>query len=185
MEEEFKVVIPSVGPRADGQKIEQELPADREERIALDKIGAQVTVARCRMQEELIHELQDADGILLDNTVLTKQVIENLNNHKVIVRYGVGVDNLDVEAATEHGIVVANAPDFCIEEMANHTIMLLLGCAKKLILPQRSRDKQLGLQPCVSHAQHLWPDVGPCGVRESGSGSGAQGQGFPLAGCGL
>jgi D-3-phosphoglycerate dehydrogenase len=134
MEEKFRVVIPSVGPRADGQDIEQELPAGREESMALDKIGARVTVARCRTQEELTQVLQDADGILLNNTVLTRQVIENLDNCKVIVRYGIGVDNLDIEAATEHGIVVANTPDFCVEEVANHTIMLILACAKKLIL---------------------------------------------------
>ena len=56
---------------------------------------------------------------------------------KVIARYGVGVDNIDVEAATEHKIIVANVPDFCIDEVSTHTMALILACARGIILLDR------------------------------------------------
>ncbi|NQT28364.1 MAG: C-terminal binding protein, partial [Candidatus Omnitrophica bacterium] len=60
--------------------------------------------------------------------------IESLKRCKVIVRYGVGVDNIDIEAATEHKIIVANVPDFCIDEVSTHTLALILACARGIIL---------------------------------------------------
>lgn len=134
MEKKLRVVIPRMGSRADGQEMEEELPADRLERIELDKIDARVTTARCRTEEELIQVLRDADGIIVGGTKMTRQVIENLDNCKIIANYGIGVDNIDVGAATEQGVIVANTPDFCIEEVSNHAILLLLACAKKLVL---------------------------------------------------
>ena len=134
MDKKLRVVAPRMGPRADGQEIEEEFSAERLERIELDKIGARVTSARCRTEEELIQVLRDADGIIVGGTKMTRHVIENLDNCKIIANYGIGVDNIDIGAATDHGIVVANTPDFCIEEVSNHAILLLLACAKKLVL---------------------------------------------------
>lgn len=123
MAERFKVVIPDADP-------EEERP---DERKALDKIGAKIICLRCRTEEELMAATRDADAVLVTGSnVMTRRVIENLRRCKVIVRYGIGVDNIDLEAATERGIVVANVPDFCMEEVANHAIMFLLACAKKL-----------------------------------------------------
>ena len=125
MAERFKVVIPDADP-------DDERP---DERRALDKIGAQIICLRCRTEEELMEATGDADAVLVTGSnVMSRRVIENLRRCKVIVRYGVGVDNIDLEAAAERGIVVANVPDFCMEEVANHAIMFLLACAKKLTL---------------------------------------------------
>ncbi len=113
----------------------------KEELEELDKIDAEVILARCKTEDEVIEAARDADAILLVFSPLTRRVIESLHNCKVIVRYGVGVDNVDVEAATDYGIVVANVPDFCFEEVSNHAMVLLLACAKKLV-PLNNSIKQ-------------------------------------------
>src|SRR5690606_34902195 len=74
---------------------------------------------------------------------------------KLIIRYGVGLDTLDIPAATEHGVVVAHYPDFCQPEVANHATMLLLAVARKLVPHDRSvregrwRGVPLGPTPAI------------------------------------
>jgi D-3-phosphoglycerate dehydrogenase len=63
---------------------------------------------------------------------LTRRVIERLPRTVVIARYGVGVDNVDLEAATDAGIAVAYVPDYCVEEVSNHALALLLGWARQI-----------------------------------------------------
>jgi D-3-phosphoglycerate dehydrogenase len=71
--------------------------------------------------------------------------MENLPRCRGVVRYGVGVDNVDVAAATDLGIVVAHVLDFCTEEVANHALLFLLALAKKLLpLDRRLRDGRWG-----------------------------------------
>lgn len=105
----------------------------KEELEELKKVKAEVKLTICQTEDEVIEAASDADAILGLRSPLTRKVIESLQNCKVIVWYGIGVDEVDVEAATEHGIVVANVPDFCLEEVSNHAIALLLACAKKLV----------------------------------------------------
>jgi D-3-phosphoglycerate dehydrogenase len=126
----------SVGP-LQGRSAVEEFPHDRQEAQALNKVGAKLYNIRGETEDRLIELLQDTDGILVGgggDQYVSRYVIENVPRVKAIVRYGIGVDNIDVQAATEQGIVVVNAPDFCIEEVANHTMMLLLASAKKLTL---------------------------------------------------
>lgn len=60
--------------------------------------------------------------------------MEAMHRCVIIARYGVGVDSVDLEAATEHGIVVTNVPDYCIQEVSNHALLLLLACNQKLMV---------------------------------------------------
>ena len=86
---------------------------------------------------------QDADGIINQYAPITRRVIESLKRCKVIARYGVGVDNIDVEAAIEHKIIVANVPDYCVDEVSTHTIALILACARGItLLDRKIRDKK-------------------------------------------
>jgi len=64
-------------------------------------------------------------------------VIKSLNRCKIIARYGVGVDNIDVEAATEQHIIVANVPDYCLDEVSTHALGLILASARKIIFLDR------------------------------------------------
>jgi len=84
-------------------------------------------------EDELIDNLRDADVVLVNMAPITRRVMENLPRCRAVVRYGVGVDNVDLEAASECGIVVAHVVDFCTEEVANHALLLLLACAKRLL----------------------------------------------------
>ncbi|HBE78176.1 MAG TPA: hydroxyacid dehydrogenase [Firmicutes bacterium] len=82
--------------------------------------------------EAIIHVSKDADVLLVTVAKIGRDVISNLQKCKVICRYGVGTDKIDLEAATERGIIVVNVPDFCLNEMAEHTMALLLSLARRL-----------------------------------------------------
>ena len=110
----------------------RDLTAFEIEREIIEGAGARLELTRGSGEAELIANLRDADAILVTSAQINRAVVESMPRCKLIVRYGVGLDTLDVPAATEHGIVVAHFPDFCQPEVANHAIMLLLTCAKKL-----------------------------------------------------
>jgi D-3-phosphoglycerate dehydrogenase len=61
---------------------------------------------------------------------ISRRIIKSLNKCKIIARYGVGVDNIDIEAATEYGIIVANVPDYCVDEVSTNAMALILACAR-------------------------------------------------------
>jgi D-3-phosphoglycerate dehydrogenase len=69
-----------------------------------------------------------------------REVIQNLRSCKLIIRHGVGYDNVDVPAATEHGIQVCYVPDYCREEVAEQAMMLLLTCRRKFTRQQESLE---------------------------------------------
>jgi D-3-phosphoglycerate dehydrogenase / 2-oxoglutarate reductase len=89
---------------------------------------------QCKTEEEVIKHAQKADAILNQYAPLSRYVIESLENTKVISRYGVGVNTIDLDAANEKGITVANVPDYGMEEVSNHALALLLSWARKVTL---------------------------------------------------
>ena len=104
-----------------------------EEKKVLSEIGAEVVVANCFTEDEVIKACRDADGILANLAPITAKVVENLEKCKVISRYGVGYDNVDVAACTRKGIYVANVSDYCAEEVSDHALALLMACARKIV----------------------------------------------------
>ena len=80
----------------------------------------------------MIQAAADCDALICQFAPITRRVIESLRRCKVIVRYAIGVDNIDLKAAEECGIIVCNVPDYSIDEVSNHVIALLLDCCKKL-----------------------------------------------------
>ena len=82
-------------------------PSVEIEREVLNEIKPEFILAQCNTEDEVIEVAKDADGIINQYAPITRRVIESLKRCKVIARYGVGVDNIDVEAATEHKIIVA------------------------------------------------------------------------------
>lgn len=77
-------------------------------------------------------ELSSTDAILCAAFKVTHDVLTQAKQLKIVARLGTGVDNIDIEAATEHGVVVTNVPDFATEDVAEHTIALILACAKHI-----------------------------------------------------
>ncbi len=105
-----------------------------EEKAELDKVGAKLILVDADTEDEVIAAATDADAIITGAARITRRVMESLPKLKVVVRYGVGYDTIDVPAATDNRVLVVNIPDFCWEEVSNHTIMLLLACSRKLVL---------------------------------------------------
>ena len=102
-----------------------------EETKELSRIGATLILAQVREEDDLIRACKDADGLMNQYALLTRRVLENLPNCKVISRYGVGVDSIDLKAATDLGIIVANVPDYCMDEVSNQTIAMILTLIRK------------------------------------------------------
>jgi D-3-phosphoglycerate dehydrogenase / 2-oxoglutarate reductase len=100
----------------------------------LNKIGAEVVLGQCKTEDEIIKIAKDADGLLVQYASITRRVIESLQKCKVIARYGIGVDSIDIEAATEHGICIVNVINYCIDEVSDHTIALVLACVRKIVM---------------------------------------------------
>jgi D-3-phosphoglycerate dehydrogenase / 2-oxoglutarate reductase len=121
----FKVIATPFGGR-----IETEFPYEHE---ALRPLGITITTVKADSDADYVAQVKDADAIMAGGRMLTADIIRRLENVKVIATGGVGVDRVDVDAATEAGIVVTNVPDVFIDEVANHAMMLLLALTKKTV----------------------------------------------------
>lgn len=99
----------------------------------LSQLDVEFVKAQCKTEDDVIEACKDADGLINQYAPITRKVIENLEKCKVIARYGVGVNTIDVDAATEHGIVVGNVTDYSIDEVSDHAFALLLALARKVV----------------------------------------------------
>jgi D-3-phosphoglycerate dehydrogenase len=109
-------------------------PSTEIERRILEEAGAEVVVGQVRTEDETIDLCAEADGIIMQYAPMTRRVVEALGRCRVISRYGVGVDTIDVAAATERGIWVANVPGFSTVEVAEHTLALLMALNRRLFV---------------------------------------------------
>jgi len=107
------------------------------EEEVLSSIGADLVKFQCKTEDDIIRCCSDADGLLNQYAPITRRVIENLQRARIIVRYGVGVDNIDIKAATERGIFVANVI-YDITDVADHTLSLILSLSRKIIWADRN-----------------------------------------------
>lgn len=89
-------------------------------------------ITSSKTTEDLISHCKDADAILCTSAPFTKEVIDNIPNCKIISKYTVGVDNVNIEACTDAKIWVSNVPDYGDEEVSDHAIALWLACARKI-----------------------------------------------------
>jgi len=95
---------------------------------------------------ELLPLVADADAVITQFAPLDANVIANMQKAKVIVRYGIGVDNVDIEAARQRGIPVCNVPDYCIDEVADQTLAFLLATTRQVVSNAvRNREGKWGL----------------------------------------
>ena len=108
------------------------------ERAAAAAVGAELRVGQCRTPEEVLELTRDADAILNCYAPMPTSVVENLERCKIIARYGIGVDTVDLAAATRKGIAVTNVPEYCIDEVSDHALALLLSWARKIVVASRA-----------------------------------------------
>jgi D-3-phosphoglycerate dehydrogenase len=148
----WKVVTPqgvSFGPPGVGYEAEME---------ALEPIGAEIVEIPPGTEEEFVRAARDADALYAKARYITKGMIDGLERCRVIALGTVGVDSVDVAAATARGIPVTNVPDTFIEEVADHALMLILATYRRLTLMDRYvRGGRWGEgRPYLSQFPRLW-----------------------------
>ena len=108
------------------------------ERAVLDGHDVELRVLQCRTPKEVADQAGDADVLINQYVPITAAVLDALARCRLVVRYGVGVDNVDVEAATARGVWVANVPDYGRDEVADHTLALALAVLRGVVVLDRS-----------------------------------------------
>ena len=105
--------------------------------------GLSYSMVQCKTEEDLIRECKGAEILLNQYAPITRKVMEALRPElKQVVRYGVGVNNVDVPAATELGVQICNVPDYGMNEVADHALAMLMALTRKVCLMNRyTREK--------------------------------------------
>ena len=152
------------------------------ERDILSEVDAELLVPQTGDEAELVSLAPLADAILTNWKKVPAAALDASPNCIVVSRYGVGIDNIPVERATELGVLVTNVPDFCLEEVSDHAMALLLACARRVTQFDRSthaghwdlslgrglprlRDQTLGLVGFGNIARRLVPKAHGFGMR--------------------
>ena len=119
----FKIVITDFGD-----------PENELEQAELQASGLDYDLVRlnARTPAELTSHVRDAHALIVQWAQISRPLIESLENCRVISRYGIGVDMVDLEAAADRGIPVCNVPDYCIDEVSTHTLAFVLGLNRHL-----------------------------------------------------
>ena len=111
--------------------------------------GCELTRRQCKTEADLLDLCKDADAVITQFARVNANVIAGMARARAIVRYGIGVDNVDLAAAGSRGIPVCNVPDYCIDEVADHTLAFILALTRQVVI----------------HTDHLrsgkWSLVGP------------------------
>ncbi len=156
-------------------------PSIEIERKMLSEINAELILSNCNTEEDIIKVAKDADGIINQRVSITRRVIKSLNKCKVIVRYGVGVDNIDIKVATECGIIVANVPDYCVDEVSSHALGLILGCARgRILFNSKVKEKRWGFSLAKPLFRTQGKTLGIFGLGRIGSAVAKKSKGFGL-----
>ena len=103
------------------------------EREVLAPLGCNIEALKAGKDQALIDLVADADAVISQFAQVNAAVIGAMRKCKVIARYGIGVDNVDLKAAAAKGIPVCNVPDYCIDEVADHTLALMLAATRQIV----------------------------------------------------
>lgn len=101
-------------------------------RAVVARAGAELRLAPQPTPESIVATAKDADALLVTYAKITADMIGQMKKVRIISRFGIGVDNVDLEAATRQGIVVTKVPDYCIDEVSDHAVALLLSLIRKI-----------------------------------------------------
>ncbi|WP_280436078.1 C-terminal binding protein [Nocardia carnea] len=151
------------------------------ERAVFDAAGVEMVVAESTDPASLAASAADVDAIATCFAKVPAAVLDNAPRCRTVARFGVGVDNIDVARAGELGIVVTNVPVYCVDEVADHTLLLLLALARRLVpfaadtaagrwnrnlapVPVRLRGKTFGIVGAGAIGSALIPRVAALGM---------------------
>ena len=120
--------------------IEHGYATTEHERRIITAAGGEFLDAENLPLSEALRLCEDADGILCRRLEITRDLLQRFRRCRILVRYGVGTDNVDVDAATDAGIIVGHVPGYCAEEVSVHAIGLLLACVRHLVGTHRRME---------------------------------------------
>jgi len=103
------------------------------ERQIVEQAGGEFIDADSLDLERALTLCEDAEAVLVRRLVISRTLIQRFRRCKIVLRYGVGTDNVDVKAATEAGIIVGHVPSYCLDEVSSHAIGLLLACVRQIV----------------------------------------------------
>ncbi len=148
----FKVVLP-LAPAGESEKYLQKFR----------ELGAEFTGQRCDSDDDFIALARDADAIITVGSLrpVPREIIEHLEQCRLISNTQIGYDSIDTAAAAERGILVTNVPDYCVGEVSDHAMALILACTRKVVHLDRAVKKgQWGLSASgIEIQQRLWPTM--------------------------
>ncbi len=156
-------------------------PDVEQERRAVEGAGGTLVTGQATTEEQVADLCKDADGVLTSRAPIGERAISAMQRCRIIVRYGIGVDTVDVAAASARGIMVANVPDYCLDEVSDHALALLMMLSRQMIpaialaredawavgkMPplQRLRGQTCGLIGCGRIGSLLAGKVGALGM---------------------
>ena len=99
----------------------------------LASLDATVQLAKEPTPEAILEIAREADGLMVTYAKISTDIIQGMERCRVIGRYGIGVDNIDLDAATAAGIQVCYVPDYCLDEVSDHAMTLLVSLARKIV----------------------------------------------------
>src|SRR6266436_2394952 len=104
---------------------------------ALKRVDPELRMAKSASADDILAVAHDADAVLVTYAKLSGEILRKLMRCKVIGRFGLGVDNIDIPAAAQLGITVTYVPDYCLREVSDHAMALLLALARKVPFSNR------------------------------------------------
>lgn len=140
------------------------------ENRVLQHAGVPYVLKECKTEDDVIREGQGATVFLNQYAPITERVMKNLPDLKLVVRYGVGVNNVDLEAATRHGVQICNVPDYGTNEVADHALALMLSLTRKIaLMTEQVRQGVWNYQQSIPIFRHSEQTVGVIGVGRIGT----------------
>ena len=152
-------------------------------KAALKRIDPELRMAKSPSADDILAVARDADAILVTYAKLPGELLRQLTRCKAIGRFGLGVDNIDIKAAAELGITVTYVPDYCMHEVSDHAMALLLALARKVPLSNTLVQAGRWEMPAVVPIHRLdRTRARPGRLRQHSARAGAEGQGVRAAG---
>src|SRR6266705_4268792 len=124
-------------------------------KAALARVDPELRMAKSAAAEDILAVAREADAVLVTYAKLPGDLLRQLKRCKVIGRFGLGVDNIDIPAATECGITVTYVPDYCLHEVSDHAMALLLALARKIPFSNRLVQSGRWEMPAVAPLRRI------------------------------
>lgn len=115
----------------------------------LSELNAELKLAKGTTPEDILAIAREADGLLVTYAKVTAEMIGQMKRCKVIARFGIGVDSVDIDAATRAGIMVTNVPEYCEDEVSDHAMALLLSLVRKIPFANKKTHAGVWSMPAV------------------------------------